>query len=364
MATPEPRPGILEIKPYKPGASKAAHAGPIHKLSSNESALGASPHAIEAFRTLSHSLHLYPDGSATALREALGERWKLNPDRIVCGAGSDEILQLVTRAYAGPGDNIVQSQHGFLVYALAAKSCGAEVRFAAEKDRTADIDEILSQVDDATKLVFIANPNNPTGTYVPETSLVRLRRDLPKDVILVIDAAYAEYMTAKDYSDGAEMVDAHDNVVMTRTFSKIYGLGGLRLGWGYFPEAMADVINRIRGPFNVSAASIAAGVAAVNDTDFLATNRAHNDAERARLTQAINGAGLTVTPSVANFLLVDFPTEGKHTAPAALAFLASRGVLVREMTAYGLPESLRVSVGSREANDAFLNALEAFLTNG
>ena len=229
MTTPTPRPGILDIAPYVPGSSSAPGVAKIHKLSSNESALGASPKAIEAYKAASGQLHLYPDGSATLLREKIGALHGLDPARIICGAGSDEILQLLTRAYVGPGDNIVQSDHGFLVYALAAKSCGAEVRFAPEKNLTTDVDAMLEAVDEATRIVFVANPNNPTGTYIPDAEIRRLREYLPADVLLVIDSAYAEYMDSADYAAGEALVDENDNVVMTRTFSKIYGLGGVRL---------------------------------------------------------------------------------------------------------------------------------------
>lgn len=353
-AAPRPRPGIMDIKPYVPGSEPERAVGDVYKLSANESALGASPRAIEALAQAARAAHLYPDGSATALREALGALHSLDPARIICGAGSDELLQLLPRAYAGPGDTVVQSAHGFLVYAIASKACGAQVRFAPEKNLTADVDALLEAVDETTRLVFLANPNNPTGTYLAEAELRRLREALREDIILVIDAAYAEYIDAPDYSDGAQMVDECPNVVMTRTFSKIYGLGGLRLGWGYFPEDIADVINRIRGPFNVSASAIAAGVAALADQDFVARNRAHNARERAFLTQQLGGMGLEAHPSAGNFLLVRFPDMPGHASGSAAGaihdFLFERGVAVRRVGAYGLPDYLRISIGSEAAN--------------
>ena len=359
MGAPEPRPGILDIAPYVPGSSRAAGGAKTYKLSSNESALGPSPKARAAFEAAGGDLHLYPDGSATALREAIAQKHGLNPAQIVCGAGSDELLQLLTRAYTGPENNIVQSDHGFLVYALAAKSCGAEVRFAPEKNLTCDVDAMAALADDQTTLCFIANPNNPTGTYVPETDLRRLREKLPKHVILVVDSAYAEYMEEPDYADGAAMVDAFDNVVMTRTFSKIYGLGGLRLGWGYFPQAIADVMHRVRGPFNVSAAAIEAGVAAIGDDDFVVRNIAHNRQERARVARRLGGLGLECVPSFGNFILVRFPERQGEDAGAILQYLSERGVIVRGVGAYKLPDFLRISIGAREANDAMLAALES-----
>ena len=360
MATPTPRPGILDIAPYVPGGAKAPGADKIYKLSSNvirsrrQRARRSTP-----TEKVAEDLHLYPDGGAGALCvKKFAALHELDPNRIVCGAGSDEILQLLTRAYLGPGDNIIQTDHGFLVYALAAKSCGGEVRFAPEKNLTADIDEILKLVDDKTRLVFIANPNNPTGTYVSNSEIRRLHEGLPSDVILVIDAAYAEYMEEADYDAGAKLVDEYENVVMTRTFSKIYGLGGIRLGWGYFPAAIADVINRIRGPFNVNAPSIAAGVAALDDQTFVTRNRDFNRDERNFLAQQIGGMGLTFVPSFGNFILVKFPDEPGRNANDIQTYLRDGGVIVREMGAYKLGEWLRISVGTKEGNRKLVELLQ------
>ncbi len=304
------------------------------------------------------SLHLYPDGGASALREKIAETYGLEAERIVCGAGSDEILQLLTKAYAGEGDNIIQSDHGFLVYKLAAFSCGAEAHFAPEKNLTADIDEMLKLVDDRTKIVFLANPNNPTGTYLPEAEVRRLREALPDDVLLVIDAAYAEYMEALDYSAGERLVNEFENVVMTRTFSKIYGLAALRLGWGYCPPAVADVLNRIRGPFNVTAPAQAAGVAALDDQAFVERNRSHNREERDLLQQQFGGMGLDYIPSYGNFILVRFPNEPGRNADDILSYLKEGGVIVREMYPYKLDDYLRVTIGTREANRKLIELLK------
>ncbi|MEM9262829.1 MAG: histidinol-phosphate transaminase, partial [Pseudomonadota bacterium] len=277
---PLPRPGILDIKPYVPGRSGAAHSGPIYKLSANESALGASPKARAAFEETAHTLSVYPDGDAALLRSAIAQTYGLDADQIVCGAGSDEILQLLAKAFLGPDDTIVQSEHGFLVYSLAALACGAQTIKAPETRLTASVDALVDAVDDTTRIVFLANPNNPTGTCLPDAEVRRLRDLLPDSILLVVDCAYAEYLNDDAYGDPASLVHDYQNVVMTRTFSKIYGLGGLRLGWGYCPPHIADVLNRIRGPFNVSAPAIAAGVAAVRDQAFVAQNRAHNAEER------------------------------------------------------------------------------------
>ncbi|MGE0408674.1 MAG: histidinol-phosphate transaminase [Amphiplicatus sp.] len=350
MTTPTPRPGILDIEPYVPGAASAPGAAKVYKLASNESALGAPPGAVEAAKKAAESLYRYPDGSAAALREKLGEVHALDPKRIVCGAGSDEILQLLCRAYVGAGDNVIQTEFGFLIYAIATQACGGEIRFAKEKNLAADVDAILELADAKTRIVFLANPNNPTGTYIPEASLRRLRDGLRDDILLVLDAAYAEFVEAPDYEAGAAFVDSFDNVVMTRTFSKIYGLASLRLGWGYCPAAIADILNRIRGPFNVTGTALAAGVAALDDQDFVARNRAHNRAERDFLAQRLGGMGLEFIPSAANFILVKFPDETGRRAADIDAFLRRGGVIVRDMTAYRLGDYLRVSVGSHEAN--------------
>lgn len=357
MTPPKPRPGILDISPYVGGSSSAPGAEKVYKLSSNESALGVSEKARAAYEAAAASLYLYPDGGSSALREKIGETYGLDPARIVCGAGSDELLQLLTRAYAGEGDNVIQSDHGFLVYKLAAMSCGAEARFAREKNLTADVGAILDLADDRTRIVFLANPNNPTGTYLPDSEIRRLREELREDVLLVIDAAYAEYMEEADYDAGARLVEETENVVMTRTFSKIYGLASLRLGWAYCPYAVADVLNRIRGPFNVTGPAQAAGIAALDDQAFIERNRAHNREERDYLQQQLGGMGLDYAPSFGNFILVRFPDEPGRSADEIRHYLKDNGVIVREMNAYKLDDYLRVTVGTREANRKLVELL-------
>jgi len=356
---PQPRPGILDIAPYVPGRSGAAGIK-LHKLSSNESPLGASLKAKAAFAASADSLEFYPDGSATILREAIAARFGLNPDRIVCGAGSDELLQLIAHAFLSPGDEAIYSQHGFLVYPIVIMANGATARIAPEEDYHASVDAMLALVTSRTRVVFLANPNNPTGTYLPVNEVSRLRAGLPKDCLLVVDAAYAEYVRRNDYESGIELVATSENVVMTRTFSKIHGLAGLRLGWAYCPGHIADVLNRIRGPFNVSAPALAAGAAALGDQAHVERALAHNDEWLPWLTREIEALGLEVTPSVGNFLLMHFP-EGAKSAPCADAFLTARGLLLRRMEAYGLPKALRLTVGSEEANRTLIVALKGFL---
>lgn len=355
---PAPRPGILDIAAYVGGEAQ----GSI-RLASNEGALGPSPHAMEAYSRLAGFIHRYPDGGSTELRQALAQRFNLDSARIICGAGSDEIISLLTRSYVGPGDEVLYSAHGFLMYPISAKACGATPVAAPEKNLKADVDALLAHVTPRTRMVFIANPNNPTGTYLTADELARLHAGLPSDVVLVIDAAYAEYVDAPDYSSGMELVEKHPNVVMTRTFSKIFALGALRLGWGYFPSAIADVLNRVRGPFNVSAPAHAAGVAALADTDFLERSRAHNTQWRTWFRDAVQGLGLVVHDSVTNFVLVDFAgqTPGKDDAEAARQYLKARGILVRQMSAYGLPTCLRVTIGTGEEMRTVADTLKAFL---
>src|SRR5579864_7859484 len=274
---PQPRPGVLEIEAYVPGKSSAPGTAKIFKLSSNETPLGPSPRAIAADQSVAAHLQDYPDGSASKLREAIGRAFGLDPDRIVCGAGSDDLLNLLARAYLADGDEAIHTTHGFLVYPIATLGTGATPVVAAETNFTADVDAILGAVTERTRIVFVANPNNPTGTYLPFDEIRRLHRGLPRRVLLVLDAAYAEYVRRNDYESGIELVGAAENVVMCRTFSKIHGLAALRLGWMYGPAHVVDAINRIRGPFNVNAAAIAAGVAAISDTSHVERSAAHNE---------------------------------------------------------------------------------------
>jgi histidinol-phosphate aminotransferase len=359
-ARPEPRPGVLEIEAYVPGKSAAAGVAKIHKLSSNETPLGPSPKAMAAVREAGH-LELYPDGSATALREAIAGRYGLDPNRIVCGSGSDELLSLIANAYVSPGDEGIFTAHGFLVYRIAILAAGGVPVVAEERDYRAEVDAILAKVTPKTKIVFLANPNNPTGTYIPFDEVKRLHAALPPHVLLVLDAAYAEYVRRNDYASGLELVATAENVVMTRTFSKIYGLANLRLGWMVAPAHIVDAVNRIRGPFNVNGLAIAAGIAAIADETHLAKALEHNDRWLAWLTREIESLGLKVTPSVGNFLLIHFPNEPGRTAKDADAFLTARGLILRRVDAYGLPHALRLTIGQEEANRLVVSGLKDFL---
>jgi len=355
------RPGILDIQPYKGGESAVTGATRAIKLSSNEGALGPSPAAMEAFRKSATGLFRYPDGHCTALRAALASRHRLDATRIVCGAGSDELLGLLCRAYAGPGDEVLYSQHGFLIYPISARSVGATPVWAPETDLTTDVDALLAKVTARTRVLFIANPNNPTGTYLSADALRRLRAGMRPDILLVIDAAYAEYVGRNDYTAGEDLVEEFDNVVMTRTFSKMFGLGGLRIGWAYCPAAIADVLNRIRMPFNVSSAAQAAGVAALEDVAFLERVRANNDRLLPWTTERLRALGIDARPSVCNFVLLRFPQATDSDAAAADHFLKSRGIILRAMGGYGLADSLRLTIGTEEEMHMVVDALAEFV---
>jgi histidinol-phosphate aminotransferase len=361
MTRPQPRPGVLDIQAYVPGKSSAPGVAKIFKLSSNETPLGPSPRAIAAYQSVATHLEDYPDGASSGLREAIGRAFGLDLDRIVCGAGSDDLLNLLARAYLADGDEAIHTTHGFLVYPIATLATGAKPVVAPETDFTADVDAILAAVTAKTKIVFLANPNNPTGTYISFAEVKRLHNALPPHVLLVLDAAYAEYVRNNDYESGIELVATSENVVMCRTFSKIHGLAALRLGWMFGPAHVVDAINRIRGPFNVNTPAIAAGVAAIEDMAHQERAREHNTRWLAWLTREIEQLGLEVTPSVANFLLIHFPTAKGRTAQEVDAFLTARGLILRQVGAYKLPNALRMSVGSEEANRLVVAALGEFL---
>ncbi len=351
----------MDITAYVGGESAIPGVERIIKLASNEGALGPSPRAVAALRETAPDVFRYPDGGCHALRGAIGERFGLDPARIVCGAGSDELIGLLCRAYAGAGDEVLYTEHGFLMYPIAARTAGATPVTAAETNLTADVDKLLAAVTADTRIVFIANPNNPTGTYLCKDELARLRAGLPAGVLLVLDAAYAEYMEHADYTAGESLVDAGDNVVMTRTFSKIFGLGGARLGWAYCPPAIADVLNRVRNPFNVTSAAQAAGVAALGDVAFMERARAHNTQWRNWFSAQARALGLEVPDSVCNFVLVRFPAEAGRDAEAADAFLRSKGIIARRMGAYRLPDCLRITIGLEDEMRAALAALAEFV---
>lgn len=364
MKRPEPQKGILAIEPYVAGRASIEGGGRIFKLSSNETPLGPSPHAKEAYLAAAAELERYPDGSSSQLRQAIAERYGLAADRIVCGSGSDELLHLLAQAYLGEGDEAIATEHGFLVYPIVTKAAGASLVAVKEKNLRADVDAILAAVTPRTKIVFLANPNNPTGSYLPVDEVKRLHSGLRPDILFVVDAAYGEYVQRNDYESGIELVATSSNVVMTRTFSKIYGLAALRLGWMYAPAHVVDVVNRIRGPFNVSVPAMEAGIAAMRDTAHFEKARAHNEEWLVWLTAELSKLGLVVAPSAANFLLIGFPHEAGRTAKDADLFLLKHGLILRQVSSYGLPDHLRLTIGSEEANRLVVKVLANFMSAG
>lgn len=364
MTVPTPKPWIERIEAYVPGRAKAAPGVRLVKLSSNENPLGPSGAAIAAMSEAAANAHRYPDGGSHDLRNAIAALHGLEPERIVCGTGSDEILQCIALAYAGEGDEVLYVRHGFMVYPIAAQRAGATPFAAPDSDYTADVDALLAAVTERTKLVYLANPNNPTGTMIAGSEVERLHAGLPPHVLLVIDAAYAEYVDDEAYDDGIALARRHANVVATRTFSKIYGLAAERVGWAYGPKAVIDTIDKIRGPFNVTAAAQAGAVAALADQDWVRHCRAENVRVRAMLVDAVaalGNKGLRAVPSAANFVLIAFPASGPHTAEAANAYLTARGILTRWLPNQGLANELRISVGTEEEMLIAIDALRGFL---
>jgi histidinol-phosphate aminotransferase len=354
---PQPQPGILEIAPYKPGKSQAAPGVTPIKLSANESPLGASPAAIEALIEADRHPEIYPEGTSRVLRDALGEVHGLDPDRIVCGNGSDDLLHLLAQCYLGEGDEAVMSRHGFNVYPIITMGASARIVMADERDYRADVDAMLAAVTEKTRMVFLANPNNPTGTYLPAAEVARLHAGLRPDILFVLDSAYAEYVTAEDYSVGFDLVNGAENAVMVRTFSKM-GLAASRIGWMYAPAHIVDVVNRIRGPFNVNRPAQYAGAAAARDTAFTAKLRDYNASWRDWLTRALHGNAIRVVPSQGNFILALF--EDQATAAAAFQALFDEGLIVREIGVYGIDNGLRISIGPEAAMRRLVEILKAF----
>jgi histidinol-phosphate aminotransferase len=361
MALPQPRPGVMSIPLYEAGKSSVKGAVRVMKLSSNEAALGASPHAVAAYGPLADTLYRYPLGDSAELRTAIAEVHGLDAGQIICGCGSDEMFALICRAYAGPGDEIIHTKHAFAIFAIYARSVGATPVAVPEKDLTADVDAILSAVTPNTKIVFLANPNNPTGTYIPGSELLRLWKGLREDIVLVLDGAYAEFVEASDYDGGFDLARTTHNVVATRTFSKIYGLAALRLGWAFGPKEIIGAMERLRAPFNVTKAAQVAGVAAVRDQAHIAKAKAHNTKWKQIALQRLRGMGLKAADSAGNFVLPEFPATKGRTAAEADAFLQSKGLIVRRVDGYGLPNHLRISIGTEEEMTAVLDALAAFM---
>ena len=352
-----PQPGIMDIALYRGGSSRIAGRDDVVKLSSNENPFGAGDLARQAYMRAGHDLHRYPTTDHASLRAALAGHFGLDATRIICGAGSDEIISFLCQAYAGPGDEVLYSQHGFLMYRISALAAGATPVVAAERDRTTDVDALLAAVSERTRLVFIANPNNPTGTMIPLEDVARLAEGLPEQALLVLDGAYAEY--AEGYDGGAALVDTRENVVMTRTFSKLFGLGGLRVGWGYGPQHVIDVLGRVRGPFNLSNVQLDVAEAALGDAAHIARSLSENARLRDWLAEKLNALGVATDRSLANFVLARF--RDAEQAAACNAALLAEGLIVRQVESYGLPHALRITVGDESACRRVAHVIGAFM---
>ncbi len=361
MSLPTPRPGILNIPIYQVGESKISGFSKVIKLASNEAALGPSPKAEQALANAIGHLEKYPDGAAVELRKAIAKTHGVEFENVICGAGSDEILALLCRAYAGEGDEIIHTRHAFLMFGIYANSVGATPIMTPETELTADIDKILEAVTPRTRLVFLANPNNPTGTCLPSSEITRLRQELREDIVLVLDGAYAEFVEADNYESGLDLARSTQNTVATRTFSKIYGLASLRLGWAYGPKHIIDALERLRSPFNVSVPAQVAGLAALEDQEHIAKAKAHNSKWRDIAIQRLRGLGLKVGETHANFILPEFPAEKGKSAADADAYLKSKGIIVRRVDGYGLPNYLRITIGNDEEMERVLEELTVFL---
>jgi histidinol-phosphate aminotransferase len=358
---PEAKAGILDIQPYKPGKSTVEGVEAPVKLSANENILGCSEAARDAYLAAAGNLAHYPNGRGEVLRAALATHYRLDPARLILGCGSDEVFALLNQVFLAPGDNIVQGEFGFGAYAIGARANQAEVKYAREANYRIDVDALIAEVDERTRLVFIANPANPTGTFISAAEVERLHAGLPPHVLLVLDGAYAEFNTDPTFADGLDLARGAHNVVVTHTFSKLHGLAALRVGWAFAPIQVAEAVDRIRLPFNTSISGQQAAAAALADTEFQARSLAHVERWRAWLVQQIGGLGLEVVPSGANFVLVGFPSRPGRTADEAWEFIARRGFILRHVGNYGLPDHLRLTIGLEEHNRAVVAALAEFL---
>ncbi len=356
---PKPLPRLNAIAPYKQGKSQIPGGGPVIKLSSNESCFGPGAAAVQAYRDAASVLHRYPDGTQTALREAIAKVYGINPDNIICGNGSEELIGLLIRCYVGEGDELLMPENHFVMCSIYGKGQGAAIVLAPETDYTVDVDAILARITTRTRLIAVANPNNPTGTWLPRSEIQRLIENVPADVLIILDGAYAEYVEDENYDDGIAWVESRQNVVMTRTFSKIHGLAGLRIGWAYGPAAIIEVINRLRTPFNANGAALAAAAAAIADTEHVARSRKHNSRWQQRFREEFAKLGVRMVPSVTNFYLLDFGSLPGKTAVDAASFLEANGIIPRPGGSN--TQLLRITVGTDEENEAVLAVMKRYL---
>ena len=362
MDYPSPKLNIEKLQNYKPNFGKSKINNLI-RLSANESALGASLGAINALKTFSTDLNRYPPQVSDELTSAISKRYLLNKKKIILGNGSDELISILSQTFLNSNDEAIYTEFGFLQFPQSIAIAGAKGVIANDVNFTANVDNILSKINNKTKLIFLANPNNPTGTFITKNEIIRLHDSIPSNILLVYDAAYSEFVVNDDYTDGSELADEYDNVIMLRTFSKLHGLASLRLGWGYASENIIDNLMKVRGPFSVNTAAIMAGVAALEDLEFQKKSVQHNLKWMSWFEKELQSLNLDFQSSITNFLLIKFPSDQKHNAQNAENYLSSKGILVRGMKVYGLSNYLRVSIGTQEENIEFVNELKSFLEN-
>ena len=358
---PQPRPCVLELPEYVPGDRELKGIAEPIKLSSNESTLGPSPQALKAYADAATQLHRYPDPDQNELRDALAEHFGLAVNQLICGNGSAELIQILIHAYVGEGDEVLLSEYGFPLYRIFAISQGASVALSSEVDCVTSVDSLLECVTPKTKLVAIANPNNPTGTYLSGSEVRRLHANLPEHVLLLLDEAYAEYVTAEDFESGLKWADETENVVVARTFSKLYGLAALRIGWMLAPQRVFQTMQRFRITFNTNGPALATAVAALHDVEYTKEVQQHNHLWRKRMTEELEGQGLKVIPSMANFLLIQFLDEPKSNSEAAANALKCNGIIPRPVSAGSPPNCIRITIGKSEENQAVLHTLKQFM---
>ena len=358
---PQPRPCVLELPEYVPGDRELKGIAEPIKLSSNESTLGPSPQALKAYADAETQLHRYPDPDQNELRDALAEHFGLAVNQLICGNGSAELIQILIHAYVGEGDEVLLSEYGFPLYRIFAISQGASVTLSSEVDCVTSVDSLLECVTPKTKLVAIANPNNPTGTYLSGSEVRRLHANLPEHVLLLLDEAYAEYVTAEDFESGLKWADETENVVVARTFSKLYGLAALRIGWMLAPQRVFQTMQRFRITFNTNGPALATAVAALHDVEYTKEVQQHNHLWRKRMTEELEAQGLNVIPSMANFLLIQFLDEPKSNSEAAANALKCNGIIPRPVSAGSPPNCIRITIGKSEENQAVLHTLKQFM---
>jgi histidinol-phosphate aminotransferase len=360
MNHPKPRPIIAEMVRYQPNLS-SPDTQRIIRLSANEGAFGPSPKAKKAMASVGDQMHWYPEENPFTLAEAIGDKYNLNPNKMVFGCGSDELIMSLCQAYIGPDDEAIHTEYGFIMYPMSIKVAGGKPISAPDLAFKVNVDSILERITDRTRIIFLANPNNPTGSYLSRSEVARLHRGIPEHILLVIDSAYAEFVVRNDYSAGSDLVDASENVVMLRTFSKLYAMAGLRLGWGYAPEHVINSIHVVKQPFGANRAAIEAAIAALDDQDFINKSIEHNAIWQPWVAGEFEQLGLICLPSVANFLMIKFPDEIGFTAKEAGEYLSARGILTRGMSGYGVPEYLRMSIGTEEEMRIVVDAVTDFL---